>query len=177
MLRVVRSGTRTTTRMRVFTTAMLIHTLLYVMTMQRLSSRLSCVLFYRGSARSRTFSKYLVHLKEESITPGPETELGYVEQAVWGMLDADDACVISQSPQGLAKMISIFVQICGAFGFTFSEKYTETMCTTKPQALAVDDTGNEKCYEQADFFAYPGRDSVTETPDRMAEITRRKRLR
>ena len=161
----------------VFTTAVLIHTLLYVMTIQRLSSRLSCVLFYRGSARSRTFSKYLVHLKEEPITPGPKTELGYVEQAVWGMLDADDACVISQSPQGLTKMISIFVQICGAFGFTFSEKYTETMCTPKPQALAVDDTGNEKCYEQAEFFAYPGRDSVTETPHRMAEITRRKRLR
>ena len=146
-LRVVPSGTRTTARMRVFTTAVSIHTLLYVITIQRLSSRLS------------------------------ETELASVEQAVWDMLDADDACVISQSPQGLAKMISICVQICGAFGFTVSEKYTETTCTPKPQALAVDDTGNEKCYEQADFFAYPGRDSVTETPDGMAEITRRRRLR
>ena len=30
--------------------------------------------------------------------------MGYVRRAVWGMLYADDACIVSRSPQELAMM-------------------------------------------------------------------------
>ena len=45
----------------------------------------------------------LVHLKEPSTSMGPEPAMDYVRRAVWGMLYADDACIVSRSPQGLAK--------------------------------------------------------------------------
>ena len=44
----------------------------------------------------------LVHLKEPSTSMGPEPAMDYVRRAVWGMLYADDACIVSRSPQGLA---------------------------------------------------------------------------
>ena len=47
----------------------------------------------------------LVHLKEPSTSVGPEPAMDYVRRSVWGMLYADDACIVSRSPQGLAKML------------------------------------------------------------------------
>ena len=44
-----------------------------------------------------------VHLKEPSTSMGPEPAMDYVRRAVWGVLYADDACIGSRSPQGLAK--------------------------------------------------------------------------
>ena len=49
----------------------------------------------------------LVHVKEPSM--GPEPAMDYVRRAVWGMLYADDACVVSRSPQGLAKMMEVII--------------------------------------------------------------------
>ena len=37
----------------------------------------------------------LVHLKEPSTSMGPESAMNYVRRAVWGMLYADDACIVS----------------------------------------------------------------------------------
>ena len=45
----------------------------------------------------------LVHLKELSTSMGPEPAMDFVRRAVWGMLYADDACIVSRSPQELAK--------------------------------------------------------------------------
>ena len=70
----------------------------------------------------------LVHLKEPSTSMGPEPAMDYVRRAVWGMLYADDACIVSRSPQGLAKMMEVIVEVCRAFGLTVSAKKTETMC-------------------------------------------------
>ena len=53
---------------------------------------------------------------------GPETALEYVRRAVWGMLYAHDACIVSQSPRGLKLMMVVIVKVCGAFGLTVSEK-------------------------------------------------------
>ena len=53
----------------------------------------------------------LVHLKEPSTSMGPEPAMDYVRRAVWGMLYADDACIVSRSPQGLAKMMKVIVEI------------------------------------------------------------------
>ena len=48
--------------------------------------------------------------------------MDYVRRAVWGMLYADDACIVSRSPQGLAKMMEFIVEICRAFAQTMSAK-------------------------------------------------------
>ena len=52
----------------------------------------------------------LVHLKEPPTSMGPEPAMDYVRRAVWGMLYADDACIVSRSPQGLAKMMEVIVE-------------------------------------------------------------------
>ena len=43
----------------------------------------------------------LVHLREQPSKVGPETVLECVRRATWGMLYADDACIVSRSPRGL----------------------------------------------------------------------------
>ena len=48
-----------------------------------------------------------VHLNEPSTSIGSEPAMDYVRRAVWGMLYADDACIVSRSPQGLAKMMEL----------------------------------------------------------------------
>ena len=59
--------------------------------------------------------------------------MNYVRRAVWGMLYADDACIVSRSPQGLAKMMEVIVEVCRAFALTVSAKKTETMCMPPPR--------------------------------------------
>ena len=44
-----------------------------------------------------------------------------------GMLYADDAEIVSRSPAGLARMMTVIVEVFGAFGLTVSEKKTETL--------------------------------------------------
>ena len=71
----------------------------------------------------------LMHLKEPSTSMGLEPAImDYVRRAVWGMLYADDACIVSRSPQGLAKMMEVIVEVCRAFALTVLAKRTETMC-------------------------------------------------
>ena len=53
----------------------------------------------------------LVHLKEPSTSMGSEPAMNYVRSAVWGMLCADEACIVSRSPQGLAKMTEVIAEI------------------------------------------------------------------
>ena len=57
----------------------------------------------------------LVHLKEPSTSMGPELAMDYVHRAVWGMLYADDACIVSRSLQGLAKIMEVIVEVCRGF--------------------------------------------------------------
>ena len=69
----------------------------------------------------------LIHLQEQPTKVGPETAMECVRRAVWGMLYADDACVVSRSPQGLERMMVNLVDVFGAFGLTVAEKKTETL--------------------------------------------------
>ena len=46
---------------------------------------------------------------------------------LWGMIYADHAGVVSQSPEQL-KMMSVIVVVCAAFGLTVSEAKTEITC-------------------------------------------------
>ena len=68
--------------------------------------------------------------------------MDYVHRAVWGILYADDACMVSQSPQGLAKMMEVLVEVCQAFALTVSAKKTETMYVYAPTAYTADDDAN-----------------------------------
>ena len=42
------------------------------------------------------------------------------------MLYADDACVVSRSPQGLAKILEVIVEVCRVFALTVLAKKRET---------------------------------------------------
>ena len=61
---------------------------------------------------------------------GGETTTGETVLAtpVWGMLYADDAGVVSQSPEQLRKMMGVIVVVYATFGLTVSEAKTEIMC-------------------------------------------------
>ena len=67
--------------------------------------------------------------------------MDYVRRAVWGMLYADDACIVSRSPQGLAKMMEVIVEVCRAFALTVSVKKTETHVHAST-AYTADDGAN-----------------------------------
>ena len=75
----------------------------------------------------------LVHLKEPSTSMVPKPGMDYVRRAVWGMLYADDACIVWRLPQGLAKMMDVIVEVCRAFALTVSAKKTEIMCMPPPR--------------------------------------------
>ena len=118
----------------------------------------------------------LVHLKEPSMSMGPEPAMDYVRRAVWGMLYADNACIISRSPQELAKMMEVIVEVCRAFALTVSAKRMETMCMAPPRTprtmVRIEAAG--QIYKQVQSFTYLG-GAVTETPDMSVEIARRTR--
>ena len=105
---------------------------------------------------------------------GPEPALDYVHRAVWGMLYADDACIVSQSPQGLAKMMEVIVEVCRAFALFVSAKKTEIMCMSPPRTprtiVQVEATG-QTC-KQVQFLTYLG-GAVTEIPYIFVAIARR----
>ena len=51
-----------------------------------------------------------------------------VATPLWGMLYADDAGAILQSPEQLRKMMGVTVVVCAAFGLAVLEAKTEIMC-------------------------------------------------
>ena len=119
----------------------------------------------------------LVHLKESLVVMGPKPVMDYVRRAVWGMLYADDACIVSRSPQGLAKMMEVIVKVCRAFALTVSAKKTETMRMPPPRTsrmiVRVEAAG--QIYKQVQSLTCLG-GAVTETSDMSVEIARQTRL-
>ena len=67
--------------------------------------------------------KDLVYLEEEAGV-GALTPLERARRAVWGILFAYDAGVVSRSQEGLTRMTTTIVEVFGAFGLTVSEKKT-----------------------------------------------------
>ena len=116
----------------------------------------------------------LVDLKEPSTSMGPEPATDYVRRAVWGMLYADDAWIVSQLPQRLAKTMEVIVEVCRAFALTVSAKKTETMCMPplRTPRTMVRVEAAAQIYKQVQSFTYLG-GAVTETPDTSVEIARR----
>ena len=102
--------------------------------------------------------------------------MDYVRRAVWGMLYADDACIVLRSQQGLAKMMEVILEVCQAFALAVSAKQTETMCMAPPRAprTMVQVEATRQTYKQVQSFTYLG-GAVTEVPDMSIEIARRTR--
>ena len=75
----------------------------------------------------------LVRLKEPPTSRRPEPAMDYVRRAVWGMLYADDACIVSRTPQGPPRMMEVVAEVCRAFALAVSAKKTESMCMPPPR--------------------------------------------
>ena len=115
----------------------------------------------------------LLHLKEPPKSMGPEPAMDYVRRAVWGMPYADDACIVSRSPQGLAKMMEVIVEVCRAFALTVSAKKVETMCMPPPRTM-VQIEAAEQTYRQVQSLTYLG-GAGAQVQDMSVEIARRTR--
>ena len=85
--------------------------------------------------------------------------MDYVRRAVWGMLYADDACIVSRSPQWLAKMMEATVEVCRVFALTVSVKKTENMCMPPPRTAdnSVSRSGRANLQTGAIFHLPRGR--------------------
>ena len=75
----------------------------------------------------------MVFLDERRGDGRDETLLDRVRRAVWEMLYADDAGIVSRSPAGLARVMTAIVEVFGAFGLTVSEKKMETLLMWAPE--------------------------------------------
>ena len=91
------------------------------------------------------------------------------------MLYADDAVVVSQSPEQLRTMMGVIVVVCAAFGLTVSEAKTEIMCLRAkgmPESTAtfsVEAAG--QVYNQTNELAYLG-GNVNHNADLSIEVDR-----
>ena len=92
------------------------------------------------------------------------------------MLYADDAGVVSQSPEQPRKMMGVIVVVCAAFGLTVSEAKTEIMCLRAkgmPKSIATFSVeAADQVYSQTDEFEYLG-GNVSHNADLSIEVNRR----
>ena len=84
--------------------------------------------------------------------------MDYARCAVWGMLYADDACIVSRSPQGLTKMMKVIAEVCRAIALNVSAIKTETMCMPPPRTprTTVRTEAAGQIYKQVQSFTYLG---------------------
>ena len=104
-----------------------------------------------------------------------EGTLEIVQRAVWRMLYADDAGVVSTSPRGLTRMMDVIVVACQEFALTVSGKKTEAMHLwshphTASNALRIEAVGQR--YKQTTEFVYHG-GAISESADLDIEVKRR----
>ena len=101
-----------------------------------------------------------------------------IAMPLWGMLYADDAGVVSRSPEQLRKMMGVIEVACAAFGLTVPEAKTEIMCLRAkgmPESTAtfsVEAAGT--VYNQIYEFVYLG-GNVNHNANLSIEVDRRKR--
>ena len=92
------------------------------------------------------------------------------------MLYADDAGVVSQSPEQLRKMVGLIVVVCVAFGLTLSEAKTKIMCLRAkgvPESTATFSVeAASQVYNQTNELVYLG-GNANHNADLSIEVGRR----
>ena len=121
----------------------------------------------------------LLHLRKKRGAGGRgEATVGksVLVTPLWGMLYADDAGVVSQSPEQLKKTIGVIVVVCAAFGLTVSEAKSEIMCLRARGVLestaifSVEAAG--QVFNQTSEFVYLG-GNVNHNAGMSIEVDRR----
>ena len=91
---------------------------------------------------------------------------------------ADDAEVVSRSPEQLRKMMGVIMVVCAAFGLTVSEAKTEIMCLRANRMAKSTATFSveaaDQVYNQTNEFVYLG-GNVNHNADLSIEVDRRTR--
>ena len=121
----------------------------------------------------------LAHLEEDLEENAAGASSVCVRRAVWVMLYADDAGIVSKSAEGLAKMMTVIVTVFEAASVTVSEKKTETMLLRTPDQAPctsplVIEAADQR-FRQTTQFLYLG-GVIDASTDIMPEIKRRVRL-
>ena len=123
----------------------------------------------------------MVHLRKKKETGGRgEATAGesVLATPLWGVLYADGAGVVSQSPEQLRKMMGVIVVVCVASGLTASEAKTEIMslrAKEMPESTAIFSVeAAGQVYNQTNEFVCLGRD-VNHNGDLSIEVDRRMR--
>ena len=123
----------------------------------------------------------LVHLRKKrgeggrgEVTAGESV----LATPLWGMLYADDAGVVSQSPEQPRKMMGVIVVVCAVFDLTLSEAKPEFMCLcAKGMPESTTTFGVEaagQVYNQTNEFAYLG-GNINHNADLSIVVARRVR--
>ncbi|CAB1105935.1 unnamed protein product [Ectocarpus sp. CCAP 1310/34] len=68
------------------------------------------------------------YMSKKGRSVGKKTTVVTDAEGLWAMLYADDAAIVSRSPESLEKMMSVIVRVAGLFGLMISEPKTEIMC-------------------------------------------------
>ena len=123
----------------------------------------------------------LVHLRKKRGAGGWGRETigeSALATPLWGMLYADDAGVVSQSPEQLRKMMGVMEVMCAAFGLTASKAKTEIMCLRAkgmPESTATFSVeAADQVYNQTNEYVYL-EGSINQNPDLSIEVDRRVR--
>ena len=119
----------------------------------------------------------LMHTKEPSTLMVPELAMDDIRRVVRSLLYAGDAYIVSWSPQGLAKMMGVFVKACRAFALTVSSSNkTDIMWRPPPRTprTMVQVEAATQIYKQAQSLTYLG-GTVTEISHMSVKISRRTR--
>ena len=92
------------------------------------------------------------------------------------MLYADDAGVVSQSPEQLRKLMGGVVVVCAAFGLTVSEAKIEIMCShakgMSESTATFSVEAADQMYNQTNEFVYLG-GNVNHNADLLIEVDQR----
>ena len=120
----------------------------------------------------------LVHLRKKRKPGRGEATAGesVLATPLWGMLFADGAKVVSQSPAQLRNLMGVIVVVCAAFGLTVSKAKTEIMCLRAkgtPESTAIFSVeAAGQVNNQTDEFVYL-EGNVNHNADLSIEVNRR----
>ena len=126
--------------------------------------------YNRNSVRTQAYSRNFVHLHEQPSKVGPETALECVRRAIWGIMYADDACIVSLSTRGLGRMMADLRRSLGRIWSDHlrEEDGDDVQIPGAPATKIVFNATGQQ-YRQTTSFTYRG-GTVTEMPNLSDEM-------